>query len=78
MKIPGILESTIGHSEGGGIMEFFTLHNTIITLGIVTYIFMAITVISGFKRVKLKYHRILAIISIALATAHGGLVIVFY
>ena len=47
----------------------------IVPLGILTYTMAAITLLSGLFRAKLKNHKLLAYITIALATLHGGLVI---
>lgn len=44
-------------------------------LGILTYTFLLITVIAGLRRWNLKYHRLLAFITLALATLHAALVI---
>jgi len=47
----------------------------ILPLGIVTYITALITIISGLKGIEIKKHKILAYITIALATLHASLVI---
>jgi len=44
-------------------------------LGIVTYILLILAAISGKYRWKLKYHKILAIAAIILATFHALIVI---
>jgi hypothetical protein len=47
----------------------------IVPLGILTYSMVLVTALSGIFHMKLKNHRFLAIIAVALATLHGGLVI---
>jgi hypothetical protein len=47
----------------------------IVPLGILTYTMAATTLLSGLLRAKLRNHKLLAYITIALATLHGGLVI---
>ena len=47
----------------------------IVPLGILTYSLVLVTALSGIFRIKLKNHRLLALIAVALATLHGGLVI---
>jgi len=47
----------------------------IVPLGILTYSLAVVTALSGTLGMKLQNHRLLAIITIALATLHGGLVI---
>ncbi len=54
------------------------LANLIIPLGIVTYLSLILGIISGVRRWKLKTHKIIAIITIILATLHATLVIYFY
>ena len=44
-------------------------------LGIITYTLVLITLISGLKGWKLKYHKILGITALLLATMHALLVI---
>ena len=51
----------------------------VIPLGIVTYTLLLATILSGLFRVKLKlkfkYHKLLALLTIILATIHAGIVI---
>lgn len=54
------------------------MYKLIIPLGILAYIMLLITIISGVRRINLKYHKILAFITIALATLHAALVIYVY
>lgn len=54
------------------------IYSLIIPLGIVMYLFLIITVISGIGRWKLKYHLILAIFTIIFATIHAAIVILSY
>ncbi|MFC1501144.1 hypothetical protein ACFL58_01685 [Elusimicrobiota bacterium] len=51
------------------------LHELIKPLGILTYVFAAITFLSGLFRMKIKKHMTLAIITILFASAHAFLVI---
>ena len=51
------------------------LYKLIMPLGILTYSFALITVITGLKKIKIKNHTALGIITIALATIHALLVI---
>ncbi|MFC2061602.1 hypothetical protein ACFLUV_03740 [Elusimicrobiota bacterium] len=44
-------------------------------LGIITYILLLLTVISGKLKWKLKHHRILAIAALIIATVHALIVI---
>ena len=53
------------------------LANLIIPLGILTYLFLILGIISGLKRWKLRAHKTIAIIAIILATLHAALVIYF-
>lgn len=39
-------------------------------LGGLGYIFLVLTVISGFLRLKLKYHKLFAILAISFSTLH--------
>ena len=52
----------------------FNLFQLIKPLGIITYSFIALTMIAGFFRWKLKYHRLLAIMTIVCASIHAGLI----
>lgn len=54
------------------------LGNLIIPLGITTYVFVLITIISGLRRWKLKFHKVLAIATITFASLHALLVIISY
>ena len=54
------------------------LANSIIPLGIMTYLSLILGIISGIRRWKLKVHKTIAIITIILATLHASLVIYFY
>ena len=47
----------------------------IIPLGILTYLMVLITLISGLRRVKIQNHQLLAYITIALASCHATLII---
>ena len=51
----------------------------VIPLGILTYTLLLVTVLSGLFRVKLKlnfkHHKLLALLTIVLATIHAGIVI---
>lgn len=47
----------------------------IVPLGILTYSLAVTTVVSGLLHVKLENHKLIAFITIALATLHIGLVI---
>jgi len=55
-----------------------SLYRLIIPLGIVTWSLVLITLLSGMKVIKLrfKYHRLLGIISLILASCHGLLVLI--
>ncbi len=55
-------------------MGQFDIHTLIAPIGFLTYLFLIATVLSGKKRMKLKYHRMLAISTIILATTHWGLI----
>lgn len=50
----------------------------IIPLGISTYFFLLLTVISGFRRWKLKVHIGIAITALVLASIHAGIVLFLY
>jgi hypothetical protein len=52
-------------------MEIYTILKL---LGIVTYIFVFITALTGLLKVKIKNHKLLAIIAVLLASLHGILV----
>jgi len=54
------------------------LGRLIIPLGIITYLMVLITVISGLYRVKLKTHKWLAAITILLATLHAIVVLAVF
>jgi hypothetical protein len=54
------------------------LANSIIPLGIMTYLSLTLGIISGVRRWKIKIHKTIAIITIVLATLHASLVIYFY
>jgi hypothetical protein len=54
------------------------LANSIIPLGIMTYLSLILGIISGIRRWKIKIHKTIAIITIVLATLHASLVIYFY
>jgi DMSO/TMAO reductase YedYZ heme-binding membrane subunit len=47
----------------------------IVPLGIAAYTFLLLTFITGIRKVKLKYHKRLAIIAVVLATIHAGIVL---
>ncbi|MFH1415668.1 MAG: hypothetical protein ABIH89_06255 [Elusimicrobiota bacterium] len=47
-------------------------------LGILTYLMVAVTILSGLFKWKLKRHKLLAILTMAIATAHALIVIFFY
>lgn len=44
-------------------------------LGILTYLLAMSTIVSGLKRIELRYHHALAFTTIAIATLHGGLIV---
>ena len=52
-------------------MEIYTILKL---LGIITYIFVFITALTGLLKVKIKNHKLLAIIAVLLASLHGILV----
>ena len=54
------------------------LANSIIPLGIMTYLSLILGIISGVRRWKIKIHKTIAIITIVLATLHASLVMYFY
>ena len=51
----------------------------VIPLGILTYVLLSATILSGFFRaklqLKLKHHKLLALLTIVLATMHAGIII---
>jgi len=49
--------------------------NLLKIFGLLTYIFVLITVISGVLRAKIKVHKAIAVITLVLATVHALLVI---
>ena len=51
------------------------LEGLIISLGIITYLTAIITIISGARRMDIKLHKTLALITIVLATLHAAIVI---
>ncbi|UCD83585.1 MAG: hypothetical protein JSU92_09785 [Deltaproteobacteria bacterium] len=53
----------------------FDIRTLIIPAGITTYGSLLMTIIAGLRRWKLKYHRLLAILTITFATVHAGIVI---
>ncbi len=53
------------------------LANFIIPLGLLTYLSVALGIISGLRRWKLKVHKTIALIAIILATLHAALVVYF-
>jgi len=54
----------------------------IVPLGIITYLLVLLTVISGRFRgrlkLKLAHHKLLAYLALGLASLHGALVLIFY
>jgi len=55
-------------------MEFWKF---IKPLGITTYILLFLTLLSGLFRFKLKYHKILAILTLVIASIHALIVILY-
>ncbi len=55
------------------------LYNLIFPLGLTTFAFLLTTVLSGARVIKLKvkYHKLLGILTIILAICHGSLAIYF-
>ena len=47
-------------------------------LGILTYLLVLATIISGLLRIKMKNHKLLAFTAIALATIHAALVLIYF
>ena len=46
-------------------------------LGIITYVLLIVTVLSGMMRWKFKYHKILGVATLVMATAHV-LIVIFH
>jgi len=51
------------------------LFKLVMPLGIATYLLALLTIISGLKKAKLTTHKLLATLTIILATCHAGLII---
>ena len=51
------------------------LYKLIKPLGIITYCFVLVTLLTGLFRMQLKYHKLLAILAIILATAHAVIIL---
>jgi hypothetical protein len=47
----------------------------IVPLGIATYVFVLAAVVTGLRRVKVKYHKRLALAALVFATLHAALVV---
>lgn len=51
------------------------VQDLVVPLGILTYLTATTTLITGLKRVNVNIHKILAYLTLGLATLHAGLVI---
>jgi len=50
----------------------------IIPLGILTYAMVIATIISGLRMINIKHHKLLAYLTISLATFHAVLVLIYF
>jgi len=62
-------------SNTSGDVAKFEIGKVIIPVGITTYVSLLVTIIAGIRRWKLKYHRLLAILTIIFASIHATIVI---
>lgn len=69
--------STSTSIEKGNIFIMIDMHTLTITLGVLTFICLLLTNISGIYRWPLKYHKAFAFLTVFLAICHAGIVIFF-